>query len=177
MARPQSSPILAQLRSAKTYPEQTAALQALKNEIVGHIQKKEAWIGFGVLEPIVLTLSASRSPAKPNGKDARTQLVSRPLSDEDSVKLQALQLVASFANGKHPPRSHRLNWLTQDFRRTGFPRPCPCRRRGARHPGQHVPSLEPATARRRRPQSVDRHCRCRRPGAAVVASRHVFPRR
>ncbi|GJN74146.1 hypothetical protein PLICBS_008235 [Purpureocillium lilacinum] len=99
MARPQSSPILAQLRSAKTYPEQTAALQALKNEIVGHIQKKEAWIGFGVLEPIVLTLSASRSPAKPNGKDARTQLVSRPLSDEDSVKLQALQLVASFANG------------------------------------------------------------------------------
>ncbi|UNI20322.1 hypothetical protein JDV02_006420 [Purpureocillium takamizusanense] len=99
MARPQSFPILAQLRSAKTYPEQTAALQALKNEIVGHIQKKEAWIGLGVLEPIVLTLSASHSPAKPNGKDARTQLVSRPLSDEDSVKLQALQLVASFANG------------------------------------------------------------------------------
>ncbi|KAL3959843.1 hypothetical protein ACCO45_004960 [Purpureocillium lilacinum] len=76
---PPELPILAQLRSAKTYPEQTAALQALKNEIVGHIQKKEAWIGFGVLEPIVLTLSASRSPAKPNGKDARTQLVSRPL--------------------------------------------------------------------------------------------------
>ncbi|KAJ6439545.1 LOW QUALITY PROTEIN: armadillo repeat protein [Purpureocillium lavendulum] len=71
----------------------------LKNEIVGHIQKKEAWIGLGVLEPIVLTLSTSRSPAKPNGKDARTQLISRPLSDEDSVKLQALQLVASFANG------------------------------------------------------------------------------
>ncbi|POR31868.1 Armadillo repeat-containing protein 8 [Tolypocladium paradoxum] len=99
MARPQNSPVLAQLRSAKTYPEQTAALQVLKNEVVGHIQKKEEWIGLGVLDPIVITLSSSRSPSKPNGKDARTQLVWRPLSDEDSVKLQALQLVASFANG------------------------------------------------------------------------------
>lgn len=105
MARPQNSPVLAQLRSAKTYPEQTAALQVLKNEVVGHIQKKEEWIGFGVLDPIVVTLSSSRSPSKSNGKDARTQLVSRPLSDEDSVKLQALQLVASFANGILEPRS------------------------------------------------------------------------
>ncbi|KAI9170986.1 armadillo repeat protein [Paramyrothecium foliicola] len=100
MARPLSSPILAQLRSAKTYPEQSAALQALKNEIVGHIQKKEAWIGMGVLEPIASALSSSnRSPGKINGKDARFHLVSRPLSDEDAIKLQALQLVGSFANG------------------------------------------------------------------------------
>lgn len=99
MARPQNSPILAQLRNAKSLPEQTAALQALKNEIVGHVQKKEAWIGLGVLEPIVRTLASSRSPAKLNGKDATALLLSRPLSDEDSVKLQALQLVASFANG------------------------------------------------------------------------------
>ncbi|PNY27575.1 Armadillo repeat-containing protein 8 [Tolypocladium capitatum] len=99
MARPQNSPVLAQLRSAKTYPEQTAALQVLKNEVVGHVQKKEEWIRLGVLDPVVGTLSSSRSPSKLNGKDARTQLVSRPLSDEDSVRLQALQLVASFANG------------------------------------------------------------------------------
>ncbi|XP_044723984.1 armadillo repeat protein [Hirsutella rhossiliensis] len=99
MARPQNSPILAQLRSAKTYPEQAAALQVLKNEVVGHIQKKEAWISLGVLEPIVLTLCSSRSPSKPNGKDARTQLAWRPLADEDSVRQQALQLIASFASG------------------------------------------------------------------------------
>lgn len=100
MARPQNSPILAQLRSAKTYPEQAAALQVLKNEVVGHIQKKEAWISLGVLEPIVLTLCSSRSPSKPNGKDARPQLAWRPLADEDSVRQQALQLIASFASGK-----------------------------------------------------------------------------
>lgn len=99
MARPQNSPILAQLRSAKTYPEQAAALQVLKNEVVGHIQKKEAWIRLGVLEPIVLTLCSSPSPSKPNGKDARTQLAWRPLADEDSVRQQALQLIASFASG------------------------------------------------------------------------------
>ncbi|CAM1510409.1 Fc.00g007440.m01.CDS01 [Cosmosporella sp. VM-42] len=99
MARSQSPPILAQLRNARTLPEQTAALRALKNEIVGHIQKKEAWISLGVLDPIVRTLAAARSPVKLNGKDPRLPPVQRPLSEEEGVRLQALQLVASFANG------------------------------------------------------------------------------
>ncbi|KAM5342952.1 hypothetical protein ACJ41O_013918 [Fusarium nematophilum] len=99
MARSQSPPILAQLRSARTLPEQTSALRALKNEIVGHVQKKELWIGLGVLDPIVRTLAVTRSPAKPNGKDIRFPLTQRPLSEDESVRLQALQLVASFANG------------------------------------------------------------------------------
>ncbi|RCI15386.1 hypothetical protein L249_6981 [Ophiocordyceps polyrhachis-furcata BCC 54312] len=100
MASPLGSPILAQLRSAKSYPEQAAALRLLKNEIVGHIQKKEAWIASGVLDPIVSTLvDPSCSPTRLNGKDARLQLATRPLSDEETVKLHALQLIASFANG------------------------------------------------------------------------------
>lgn len=99
MARPQSSPILAQLHSAKTFPEQTAALKALKNEIVGHAQKKEEWIRVGILEPIVTSLSGGRPPAKLNGKDAGAVADFRPLSEEDAVKLQSLQLLASFANG------------------------------------------------------------------------------
>ncbi|KAK7427555.1 hypothetical protein QQZ08_005998 [Neonectria magnoliae] len=99
MARPQSPPILSQLRSARTLPEQATALRALKNEIVGHIQKKELWISLGVLDPIVRTLATSRSPSKPNGKDLRFPLTQRPLSEDESVRLQALQLIASFANG------------------------------------------------------------------------------
>ncbi|RDA83927.1 hypothetical protein CP532_3633 [Ophiocordyceps camponoti-leonardi (nom. inval.)] len=101
MASPLGSPILAQLRGAKSYPEQAAALRLLKNEIVGHIQKKEAWIALGVLDPIVSTLvDPSSSPARLSGKDARLlQLATRPLSDEETVKLHALQLIASFANG------------------------------------------------------------------------------
>lgn len=102
MARSQSPPILGQLRNARTLPEQTVALRALKNEIVGHIQKKELWVGLGVLDPIVRTLASSRSPGKLNGKDARLPVVQRPLSEEEGVRLQALQLVASFANGMLP---------------------------------------------------------------------------
>lgn len=99
MDRPQSSPILAQLRGAKTFREQTAALQALKNEIVGHVQRKEEWVSVGVLEPIVRSLALTRAPLKTNGKDTRQLATMRPLSEEDSVKLQALQLVSSFATG------------------------------------------------------------------------------
>lgn len=99
MARPQTSPILAQLRSAKTLSEQAAALQALKNEIVGHVQKKEAWIRLGVLEPIVRALSVEGTQAKPNGKESSFRQELRPLSEEHSVKLQALQLIGSFSNG------------------------------------------------------------------------------
>lgn len=104
MPRNESPPILAQLRSARTVPEQAAALRALKNDIVGHIQKKEQWIKLGVLEPIIRTISPSTSPMKLNGKGSHAQSCSRPLSEEDGAKLQALQLLASFAHG-----SSRLN--------------------------------------------------------------------
>lgn len=99
MARPHTPPILTQLRSARTLIEQTTSLRALKNEIVGHVQKKEQWVGLGVLDPIVRTLAAAQSPARSNGKDARLPLAQRPLSDDEKVRLQALQLLASFANG------------------------------------------------------------------------------
>jgi hypothetical protein len=103
MARLQTSPILAQLRNAKTCPEQSAALQALKNEIIGHHQKKETWVSLGVLEPVIRTLTPARPTAKANTtKDARPQPPSRrPLSDEDNVRLQALQIITSFAKGMH----------------------------------------------------------------------------
>lgn len=100
MARPQPHPILSQLKSARTTQEQTAALRALKNEIVGHVQRKETWIAHGVLDPIVRTIAANRRSADLNGKDAGIQIGTRPLSDDDQTKLQALQLVASFAHGR-----------------------------------------------------------------------------
>ncbi|KAH7320939.1 armadillo repeat protein [Stachybotrys elegans] len=100
MARSLSdSPILNQLRTAKSYSEQASALKALKNEVVGHVQRKEAWIKLGVLEPIARTLSVNLSSPKPSSKDAHAQFVVGPLSDADAVKQQALQLVASFASG------------------------------------------------------------------------------
>lgn len=117
MARPQTSPILAQLRNAKTCPEQSTALQALKNEIIGHHQKKETWVSLGVLEPVIKTLTSARPTPKSNtAKDARPQASSRrPLSDEDDVRLQALQIITSFAKG-----------MLSEIRHVNFCRTPPC---------------------------------------------------
>lgn len=99
MAWSSSPPILSQILSARSYIEQTSALRALKNDIVGHAQKKEQWARRGVLEPIVKILNAARSPAKVNGKDGAPHGSPRSISEEETVRFQALQLLASFANG------------------------------------------------------------------------------
>ncbi|KAK6718515.1 hypothetical protein SNK05_001659 [Fusarium graminearum] len=99
MAPAQSHPILAQLQEASSLTERTTALRALKNEIVGHVQRKEQWIGLGVLEPIVRTLIEATSSSKPTGKDSRPPQSQRPLSEEERMRLQAIQLIACFANG------------------------------------------------------------------------------
>ncbi|KAJ5004616.1 hypothetical protein K4K48_009412 [Colletotrichum sp. SAR 10_66] len=99
MARSSSPPILSQILSARSYIEQTSALRALKNDIVGHAQKKEQWARRGVLERIVKILNAARSPAKVNGKDGAPHGSPRSISEEETVRFQALQLLASFANG------------------------------------------------------------------------------
>lgn len=81
--------------------EHLSALGSLKNEVVGHFQKKEKWIKDGVLEPVVKVLSTSRSAAKSSRRDSRghIQSASRTLTGEETVRLQALQILASFANG------------------------------------------------------------------------------
>ncbi|KAK7746923.1 hypothetical protein SLS53_002111 [Cytospora paraplurivora] len=80
--------------------EQLSALRALKNEIVGHVQNKEKWIENGVLEPIVRILDTSRSSASIGSKDSQGWAQSaKPLTGEEAVRLQALQVLASLANG------------------------------------------------------------------------------
>lgn len=113
MARPQASAILAQLAGAPSFADRITALQAIKNDIVGHVQRKEWWVKAGALEPIVATLSYSQSSARPNGKDLGFHPAVRPLPEEDAVRLQALQLVASFANGSCPTAFRiRIRYLT-----------------------------------------------------------------
>ena len=97
----ETSVLLAQLRSASSYPEQAAALRSLKNEIVGHTQKKESWVSAGVLEPVVRILSASNAPSKLNGKDRRSSTTpTRAPTEEETVRLQAVQALSTIASGK-----------------------------------------------------------------------------
>jgi armadillo repeat-containing protein 8 len=101
MARIQTHPIMNQLRVARSCAEQITALRALKNEIVGHAQKKERWVELGVLELVVKVLGGRRSSPKLSGRDARSHgSLSRQLSEEEKVRLQALQVLASFATGE-----------------------------------------------------------------------------
>lgn len=87
--------------------EQLSALRTLKNEIVGHDQKKEKWVENGIIEPVVKILESSRSSPSINGKDSGRGRIptSRPLTGEESVRLQALQILASLANGTASPGS------------------------------------------------------------------------
>lgn len=100
MSRGLNLALLTALRS-HDQAEQLSALRSLKNDIVGHVQKKEKWIEEGVLEPIVRILDTGRSTAKPSRRDSRShaQPSPRSLVGEESARLQALQILASLANG------------------------------------------------------------------------------
>lgn len=88
------------IMDARSHEEHTVVLRSLKNEIVGHLQRKEKWVESGVLDPVVRILENSRSPARTNGKDNRSHAsLSVALTEEELVRLQALQILASLANG------------------------------------------------------------------------------
>ncbi|KAK3946152.1 armadillo-type protein [Diplogelasinospora grovesii] len=100
MTRSQSPPLLSHIRGARNYQEQLAALRSLKDEIVGHDQYKEEWVGYGVIKVIVRILQTTRSATRPSSKESRGQAgQSRALSEDEVLRLQALQLLASFASG------------------------------------------------------------------------------
>lgn len=101
MARVQSPPVLSQIRVARTYSEQATALRALKDEIVGHSQRKEWWIQNGILESLVKILQNSvRPPASSNGKERSQLRQSGPLAEDEVVRVLCLQLLDSFAYGE-----------------------------------------------------------------------------
>lgn len=73
-------------------------LKALKNEIVGHPLKKELAITQGVLEPVV-RLTFNKAGSRQDGKSHDHSFASRPLLEEEQLRLQGLQVVASVALG------------------------------------------------------------------------------
>ncbi|ROT40299.1 armadillo repeat protein [Sodiomyces alkalinus F11] len=99
MAQDSEPLLLAFIQNARTYSEQTSALVALKTDIVGHVQKKKSWVGQGVLRSLVGILQASRLPSKTNGKPSKLPTDSIWLSEEETVRLEALQVLSSFALG------------------------------------------------------------------------------
>lgn len=103
MTRPSTPPILSELRSASSPASQVTALRALKNELIGNEQKKEMWIGLGVLAPIARILNSHKGNGKRRhrelhgSRDHSKQRGSR--SDEEEARLQAIIIVGSLVHG------------------------------------------------------------------------------
>jgi len=143
MARVQSPPLFSQLRAARNYTEQAAALRNLRDEIVGHVQQKERWVESGILDSLVQALQSNApSPSRLNGKESRGYYDPyATLTEDQTVRLLSLQLLASFACGKCPVRPARLDYvvLTKRHRRplvSGAPSRRWCR---AISPILHIP--------------------------------------
>ncbi|KAK2755756.1 hypothetical protein FQN54_005906 [Arachnomyces sp. PD_36] len=107
MTRASPPPILTELQNPESRESQIAALRKLKNEIIGHDQRKEAWITWGIV-PILSNILVARAgsgkrgvPAALNGESKLGQ-ATRTQSIEDEACLQAIILVGSFAQGGAP---------------------------------------------------------------------------
>ncbi|KAH8674793.1 armadillo-type protein [Tricladium varicosporioides] len=85
-------------RNAHTPSDQISFLRALKNEIVGHPGKKELVVSQGILEPVI-RLTANKTGTRYDGKSHDHSFASRPLGEEETVRLQGLQVIASIALG------------------------------------------------------------------------------
>lgn len=113
MGRSAIPPALIELSSPSTPEAQLAALQSLKNEIVGHEQRKELAVTHGVIRPLSGLL---RAEARKGGKRRRGQsnghgsglfsestqssASSSQWTTEDELRFQATLVVGSLANGK-----------------------------------------------------------------------------
>ena len=104
MTRPSTPPILSELRSPSSPASQVAALRALKNEIIGHEQKKEMWIGLGVVPPIARVLNTHKGSGKRrhrevNGGVRHPDRRAGRTDEEEEARLQAIIIVGSLAYG------------------------------------------------------------------------------
>ncbi len=102
-------PWLSQIRNSRSPAEQISALRALKNEIIGHPLKKELAIELGVLDSVI-RLTFNKNTGRQDGKSPEATLNPRSLTvtEEEMVRLQGLQVVASLALGTSFTVGYRL---------------------------------------------------------------------
>ncbi|KAI0181382.1 ARM repeat-containing protein [Hypoxylon sp. FL1284] len=106
---PQS--VLAKLNSSTS--ERLSTLNYLKNEVIGHTQRKEYWLRHGLVRPLIVIIAPAAFGT--SNADTPSSFLTLPgtLSDEDNARLQALQLLSSFANAGPAflPPLHAANTL------------------------------------------------------------------
>jgi hypothetical protein len=103
MDEPEALTLLDQIRGSGSAVDHIHALRALKNDIVGHQQKKAIWVRRGVVDPVVRMLTSYRPPSKQHGKeghDAHPAADTSTLSEKEMARLQALYVVGSLAQSE-----------------------------------------------------------------------------
>lgn len=105
MTRAETSPLLPRLQNPESLAEQAACLRALKHELIGHDQRKELWILWGIIPVLSRILSSYRGSGKKatvagerNGISKDHDAV-RTRTEEEEVCLQAVIIVGSLAQG------------------------------------------------------------------------------
>ncbi|KAL5335293.1 armadillo-type protein [Aspergillus crustosus] len=104
MTRAVTPPILLQLQNADSLSSQAAALRDLKNETIGHDQRKETWVRLGLITILADVLAArklgGRSSENKSGYKHRDLHGSR--EDANDACLQAIIIIGSLAQGGAP---------------------------------------------------------------------------
>lgn len=106
--RPITASLLEQLNNPSSAVAKIHALTLLKNELIGHDEKKEAWVLEGVIPPLVWCISPDRRENRlpplriPNGSDPAENEV-EPTVDE-TIRYQSTIILGSLAQGRCSPR-------------------------------------------------------------------------
>lgn len=104
MSRPSTAQILVQLRSAVTANAQASALRLLRDDIVGHEQKKEECVRRGAIPLVLRSLQGpwplKRTSVGPDGEEPVGAGTSTPGWD---ARLQATIIIGSLAYGEWSP--------------------------------------------------------------------------
>lgn len=107
MTRATAPPILAQLHSSHSVSEQVAVLRLLKNDLIGHDQRKEAYVAGGILPALAQVLAVcwpGKAAAAGSNGAASGQSGFLQSSEETEACQQAILIVGSLAQGIHNPR-------------------------------------------------------------------------
>lgn len=103
MTRVAAPPILVQLNSSDSVSAQVASLRTLKNELIGHDQRKEAYVAGGVI-PALAQLLAVYRPGKAAAAESNGTALGETgpfqCQEEPELCLQTILIVGSLAQGK-----------------------------------------------------------------------------
>jgi hypothetical protein len=108
MGRTSIPAVMQELAGPGTAEAKVAALRSLKNEIVGHEQRKELAVASGVVQPLARLLEPDNGGDrdKKNGwgdgqDEGKRGTCDDGTDDSSQVRLQATLVVGSLANGEH----------------------------------------------------------------------------